>query len=80
MFTSVDKVADYFVMYCDHILVSLLDTTASSSVQDATFDLSNLSNGVRSSDLEELRRDIVKCLTDGLFKKLLDMEQVRTQT
>ena len=42
-----------------------------------TSDLSGLSEGVRVSDLEQLKTDSAKCLTDGLFKKLLDVEEVR---
>ena len=36
-----------------------------------------LSEGVRSHDLQQLRTNIGKCLTDTLFKKLLDLEEVR---
>jgi len=43
---------------------------------DTTYDLSTLSEGVKISDLEQLKTDAAKCLTDSLFKKLLDVEEV----
>jgi len=43
---------------------------------DTTYDLSSLSEGVKVLDLEQLKTDAVKCLTDSLFKKLLDVEEV----
>ena len=49
----------------------------SSTATNSTFDLSALSDGVKLSDLEQLKTDAGKCITDGLFKKLLDMEEVR---
>ena len=45
---------------------------------DSTYDLSTLSEGVKISDLEQLKTDAVKCLADSLFKKLLDVEEVRS--
>ena len=32
------------------------------------------------SDLEQLKTDAVKCLTDSLFKKLLDVEEVENES
>ena len=43
---------------------------------DTTYDLSTLSERVKISDLEQLKTDAAKCLTDSLFKKLLDVEEV----
>ncbi len=43
---------------------------------DLTFDLSSVGEGVSAADLESLKTDIGKSLTDGLFKKLLDVEEV----
>lgn len=38
-----------------------------------------MGEGAKVSDLEQLKTDAVKCLTDSLFKKLLDVEEVRKQ-
>ena len=35
-----------------------------------------MGDGVRTSDLEDLKANAIKCLTDGFFKKLLDLEEV----
>ena len=43
------------------------------------FEVTTLGDGVRTSDLEDLKASAPKCLTDGLFKKLLDLEEVGTQ-
>ena len=60
------------VMWCNF---SNTPDSASSSA-NAAFDLSSLGDGVRTSDLEDLKANAVKCLTDGFFKKLLDLEEV----
>ncbi|XP_064397234.1 nuclear pore complex protein Nup205-like isoform X2 [Halichondria panicea] len=44
---------------------------------DLTFDLSSVGEGVSAADLESLKIDIGKSLTDGLFKKLLDVEEAQ---
>ena len=35
-----------------------------------------LSEGVRSADIERLKTNATKCLTDTFFKKILDVEEV----
>lgn len=47
------------------------------STADSTFDLSSIGEGVKVSELNALKENIGKCLKDGLFKKLLDLEEVR---
>jgi hypothetical protein len=42
-----------------------------------SFDPSALCEGVRAQDLDQLKVNSVKCLTDALFKKLLDLEEVK---
>ena len=51
-------------------------TDSASYNGSATFELSSLGDGVRTSDLEDLKSNAIKCLTDGFFKKLLDLEEV----
>ncbi len=43
---------------------------------EMTFDLSTLGESTSANDLSSLKSDVGKCLTDSLFKKLLDVEQV----
>jgi len=50
---------------------------ASVLVESASFDVTSLSEGVTVQDLEKLQTNLPKCLTDTLFKKLLDLEEVR---
>ena len=57
-------------------LLFLFFVDYSSAVDSTAFDLSNLTEGVRAYDLEQLKLNSVKCLTDSLFKKLLDLEEV----
>ena len=58
--------------------VYLLGTDQSASYGgSSTFEVSSLGDGVRTSDLEDLKANAMKCLTDGFFKKLLDLEEVR---
>ncbi len=58
------------------MFVSLADAP-SVTFDGTTFDLSGSGDSVRPQDLEQLKTNSVKCLTDTLFKKLLDMEEVR---
>ena len=59
------------------LFVYKLNTTDSTSyTSNATFELSSLGDGVRTSDLEDLKANAIKYLTDGFFKKLLDLEEV----
>ena len=46
---------------------------------ETTFDLSGAGGGVSPEALEQLKSNSIKCLTDTLFKKLLDMEEVREE-
>ena len=60
-------------------LSSLFSLPSDQSVSfggNSTFEVSSLGDGVRSSDLQDLKTNAVKCLTDGFFKKLLDLEEV----
>lgn len=51
-------------------------TDSTSYSGSTTFELSSLGDGVRTSDLEDLKANAIKCLTDGFFRKLLDLEEV----
>lgn len=46
------------------------------SMDGVGLNMSTLNEGVRSSDLELLKTNSVKCITDTLLKKLLDLEEV----
>ena len=59
------------------LILYILGTDQSASYGGSlAFEVSSLGDGVRTSDLEELKANATKCLTDGFFKKLLDLEEV----
>ena len=43
---------------------------------ETTFDLSSLSDGVSTADIEQVKGSVGRCLPSSLFKQLLDMEEV----
>ena len=61
-------------------ILFLMPTDSTSYSGNTTFELSSLGDGVRTSDLEDLKANAIKCLTDGFFKKLLDLEEVHYYT
>ena len=52
------------------------DEISGATSEEVNFDPLMLSEGVTSQDLEQLKTNSVKCLTDTFFKKLLDLEEV----
>ena len=68
-------VTTFCPVWCYSFNVHMPDSTSYSG-NTITFELSSLGDGVRTSDLEDLKANAIKCLTDGFFKKLLDLEEV----
>ena len=56
---------------CDHVL-----DYAPSVVDTPPLNLTTSEQEISSGDLEQLRTNLPRCLSDGLFKKLLDLEEV----
>ena len=46
------------------------------TAMETTSDLSSLSDGVSTADIEQVKGSVGRCLPSSLFKQLLDMEEV----
>ncbi len=74
--TKCSKCVDVDAMTKHIMHLTLFAEYGAAQSGDLTFDLSSVGEGVSAADLESLKIDIGKSLTDGLFKKLLDVEEV----